>query len=89
MIFYDLKYDDYLITQINNYKKFLKRNKLVTDSRKKKINIFLNIIEKLVYLKHSYSRVGISDLNYAIIKNKDADHRDWLLKKIEELNQKK
>lgn len=85
-IFYDLKYNEHLITQINNYRKFLKRNKLVTDKRKKKIKSFLNIVEKLVYFRSGDSRTGITDLKFNIKKNEDIDHRDWLLKKSEELD---
>lgn len=84
-LYYDLKYFDKIIFQIVNYRKFLKRNELVTEIRKKKTDVFLNIIEKLVYIREGNPQFDISDLQAEVAINKDIDHRDWLLKKIEEI----
>jgi len=85
MLHYDLEYDGNFETQINNYREFLKRNKLVTSQRNKKINFFLKIFEKLVYLRDGDKRIDISDLKYEVLNNKDIDHRDWLLDKINKI----
>lgn len=85
MLYSDLKNDGNIETQINNYREFLKRNKLVTDSRRKKINIFLNLFEKLVFLKNGDPKIDISDLNFELLNNKDIDHRQWVLDKIKEI----
>ena len=85
MLYYDLKYDGNIETQINNYREFLNRNKLVTSQRNKKINFFLKIFEKLVYLRDGDKRIDISDLKYEVLNNKDIDHRDWLLDKINKI----
>ena len=86
MLFYDLHHDEPVIFQIDNYRKFLDRNKLVTEERKNNINIFLNIFEKLVHLREGNSRIKIADLKFEAEKLTNNNLRDWLLEKLEELS---
>ncbi len=85
MLYYDLHYDDSVITQINNYRKFLNRNELVTTDRKERINKFLNIFEKLVYLREGNPNCNKSDLHFEVNNLNDINYTDWFLKKIEEI----
>jgi hypothetical protein len=85
MLYYDLQYDDSLINQINNYRKFLNRNKLVTKEKKANLNIFLNALEKLVTMREGNLRMNISDLKSESDKLKNNNYRNWLLEKSKEL----
>ncbi len=85
MLYYDLHYDETLIIQINNYRKFLNRNKLVAESRKVRISKFLNTLEKLTYLREGNPKVNHSELNLNIKNLKDINYRHWFEKKLEEI----
>lgn len=85
MVYYDLGYYDEVIFQLTNYKKFLIRNSLVTQERKKRIFDFTNLVEKFVYIKEGDSRINISDLHSRILSDKNLIRRDWLLNKIHEI----
>ncbi len=85
MLYYELHHDDSVIFQINNYRKFLMRNKLVTGERKEKINKFLNAFEKLVYVRAGNKPVKSSDLIINLENLKGVSHKDWLLEKYEEI----
>lgn len=84
MLYYDLGYVENLLTQLNNYRKFLFRNNLITDKRKKIFNKFLNILEKMVYLKEGDPRINITNLNLEIIELKNFNYKEWLLDKLQE-----
>ena len=82
---FDLNYDDTALIQLNNYRKFLRRNKFVTENKKNKINKFLNVYEKLIYLREKDYRINSSEVQSDILSSQDLEHRDWLLNKIEEI----
>ena len=84
-LYYDLKYYETAYIQLNNYRKFLRRNKLVAKKRKVKLNNFLNLYEKLLSLKEGDTRIDISKLKSDICNITEIEHRDWLIKKSEEL----
>ena len=86
ILYYDLHYDETVIIQLNNYKKFLNRNKLVTKDRKERIIKFLNIFEKLVYFREGDPQIKSTDLHFKADIFKDVNYRDWLYKKIEEIS---
>lgn len=86
MLYYDLNYYDSAYTLIKNYNKFLRRNKLVAKKRKIKINNFLNLYEKLMFYKEGDFRVNISDVKSDILDSNDLEHKEWLLKKVDEFN---
>jgi hypothetical protein len=85
MLYYDLDYtDENMVTQLNNYRKFLRRNKLVSENRKKRLYKFLNLFEKLVFLKNGDHRVDISELYIDILKSDGLNHHQWLLNKVQQ-----
>lgn len=86
MLHYDLNNYETVIIHLNNYRKFLIRNELITKERKEKINIFLNALEKLVYFKEGDLKVNISALNQYIYSLKNINYRNWYLLKLRELN---
>ena len=83
-LYFDLNYYDQMIIYIENYRKFLKRNNLVTGEIKRRVNNFLKILNKLVFISEGSSKSSISSLRKEITDAKDLKHRDWLLKKIDE-----
>ena len=88
MIYYDLGYIDNLLSQLKNYRLFLCRNYLITREKKKKLNCFLNILEKLVYLKEGNPNIDITKLSYDVSKLKKFNYQRWLLDKVQALNVK-
>lgn len=85
MLYYDLNYFDTANIQIEGYRKFLKRNKLVSERNKIRINNFLNLYEKLIHLQEGDYRKKTSELHSEILKSNELEHRVWLLKRIESL----
>lgn len=86
MIYYDLGYFENLITLLKNYRKFLYRNFLIQSERRRKLNKFLNVLEKLVYLKEGDPKIDIAKLNIDIAKLKNYNYHAWLLNKVQTLN---
>lgn len=86
MLYYDLNFiDENMITQVNNYRKFLRRNNLVSEIRKKRIYKFLNIFEKLVLLKEGDRNINIQELYVDILSSGGLNHHQWLLSKVLQL----
>lgn len=83
MLYYDLGYVGNLITHLNNYRKFLFRNNLITDERKAIFNKFLNILEKMIYLKEGDPKINITNLNLEILKLKNFNYKEWLSDKLQ------
>ncbi|MEO7357980.1 MAG: hypothetical protein ABIY50_10740 [Ignavibacteria bacterium] len=89
MLYYDLDYvDENMITQVNNYRKFLRRNKLVSENRKKRLNKFLNLFEKLVFLKSGDHKINISSLYIDILSSNGLNYHQWLLNKVQQFDTK-
>jgi hypothetical protein len=85
MLYYDLHFDDSIIIQIDNYRKFLNRNIMVTKSRKETISKFLNALEKLVYLREGNPGVDSSNLSSDVRNLKDLNYKNWFLEKLSEI----
>jgi len=81
MVYYDLGLYNDLLIQLNNYRKFLLRNTLVPKERKIRFNKFLNILEKLTYLKQGDPHIDADDLNFQIINFDNFNYKNWLLDK--------
>ncbi|MBK8551996.1 MAG: hypothetical protein IPL53_13395 [Ignavibacteria bacterium] len=64
MLYYDLGYIENLLSQLNNYRQFLCRNLLVTDKRKERLNKFLNILERLTFLKEGHPKIDIRKIEF-------------------------
>ncbi len=86
MLYYDLGYIENLLSQLNNYRQFLCRNLLVTDKRKERLNKFLNILERLTFLKEGNPKIDIAKLNLDILKLKNFNYQGWLLNKVQPFN---
>jgi hypothetical protein len=71
---------------IENYKKYLKGNKSVTDKRKEIIAKFLIILKKIVSIKIKNEVItSRDDLLNEIKKDKNINEYEWLIEKISEL----
>jgi|WetSurMetagenome_2_1015567.scaffolds.fasta_scaffold06907_6 hypothetical protein len=69
-----------------NYKKYLKSNKSVTDKRKETITKFLSILKTLVSFKTNYEVITRrKDLLNEIKKDKSVNEYEWLIEKTNEL----
>lgn len=85
MIRFDLNDNDLVLNDINNYRKFLTRNKFVTPERKKRLNKFMNLLEKLIYIKENNFNNDYTDIYSEILNSKNIFQREWLLSKIKEI----
>ncbi|HMQ70668.1 MAG TPA: hypothetical protein PKA90_16940 [Ignavibacteria bacterium] len=86
MLYYDLGYIDNLLSQLRNYRQFLSRNLLVTERKKERMNKFLNILEKLTFLKEGNTKIDLAKLNTDILKLNNYNYQEWLLKKVQIFN---
>jgi|GEM_PF-1685744 len=84
MLYYDLgSNEEFILTQMENFKKFLKRNSLVTPNKKESINKFINLYEKLLFLKNGDKRIDTDSLYLEILKNENIKHHVWLKNKVD------
>ncbi len=88
MLYYDLEYMDGLLCQVKNFRLFLWRNKLVPIEKKKKLNKFLSILERLVFLGQGDPNVETDTLIIETLKLKNFNYREWLFQKIKLSNPK-
>lgn len=88
MLYYDLGCYDNLFCQIKNYRQFLCRNNLVPIEKKKKLNKFINVLEKLVFLKQGDPKIEVDSLIFESDKLKNFNYQEWILNKIRSVNQK-
>lgn len=88
MINFDLNNNDLVLNDINNYRKFLTRNKFVTVDKKKRLKKFLNLLEKLIYLKENNFRKDFTNVHSDILKSENIFQRGWILNKMEEIENK-
>ena len=85
MIYYELNYDEELISLIDTYKHYLNRDEALTPHSKEQYRLFLKFVSALLKLRLNKNkksafilRKEIADANYFNLK-------DWLVKKAEEL----
>ncbi|HMS64642.1 MAG TPA: hypothetical protein PKD83_05240 [Ignavibacteria bacterium] len=85
IIYYELNYQEELISLIDTYKHFLQRDKSVTAHSKKFNSLFLKFVSEMIKIKNSNNKSA------AFILNKEIENvsyfllKDWLLKKSSEL----
>ncbi|MBS1518226.1 MAG: hypothetical protein JSS91_09080 [Bacteroidetes bacterium] len=89
MLYYDLGYIENLLCLLKNFRQFLWRNKLVPKERKIKLNKFLNILEKMVYLNEGDPHIDATNLYLEIIYFQNFNYQGWLLNKIQKFTNKK
>lgn len=82
MLYYDLGYIKGLLCQVKNFRQFLWRNNLVPIEKKKKLNKFMNILERLVFFTQGDSKIETDALIVETFKLKNFNYREWLLQKI-------
>lgn len=89
VLYYELGYTDNLLAQLNKHRQYKYRNSLVPLDRKEIINIFLNILEKLIYLKEDDPKIDLTKVNLDILNLNNFRFKNWLLEKIEPFNIKR
>lgn len=85
MIYYELNYNEELISFIDTYKHFLQRDKLLTDHSKKLYSLFLKFVSDMIKIKFSGNNDSAFLLKKEIENTEYFILKDWLLKKTSEL----
>lgn len=91
-IYYDLEEDDALLSLIAAFKKFIQRNKLIADFRKRGYTQMVNFTHRLYKLKNKKEiekkdkfKGQIEKLKEAIDEGEGIFNLNWLQQKVEEL----
>lgn len=85
---YELKYFENAITHIDAYKHFLNNSKLMRESMKKGIELFLKLTTELIKLNFSFDEFKYSRLLTQIRNSTPGWHKEWLLNKAYEFSTK-
>ncbi len=83
--YYELNETETLLHYIDSSKHFIINNPSVSDIERIHIHNFFKYLTKLVFLKESGDTVEINILRNDIEKNKEIANKEWLLKKLSEL----
>ena len=87
--YYELNETETLLHYIDSSKHFIINNPSVSDIERKHVHNFFKYLTKLVFLKESGDTVEINILRNDIEKNKEIANKEWLLKKLSELENRK
>ena len=82
--YYELEESDALISYLDSFRTYLKRQKSISDKRKKNYLNFLSNIRKLVRYNQN-RKVDLLKLKVDITSTSDTVSKEWLLEKIDEL----
>jgi hypothetical protein len=85
-IFYDLKYIDALISEVDSYRHFLKSTTMIPKGFKETDRLFLNHLIKLKSIRESGKVYELEILKKNIGNPNINENLHWLLEKIAELN---
>lgn len=85
MIYYELNYIEELISMIDSYKHFLKRDKTISDQTRIQNSLFIRLVSDLVKVKLKGDRESVDLYKKELDKTDYFILKDWLLRKTEEL----
>jgi len=83
--YYELSYDEELISSIDAYKHFLNRDKDAGKRLKQRDTNFIKFVSALVKIKHNEKNESALKLKKEIEKSPYFDTKGWLIKKADEL----
>jgi len=85
-IFYELGCNEEILCLIDAYKESLIRDHMLNDFSKKKYKNFISILEKLVKYRENGKKLEKSVLIHDLRNGQNIIYKDWLIKKIEEID---
>jgi hypothetical protein len=85
MIYYELSYTEELISMIDSYRHYLARDKTLSESISQTGTLFINSISELLKIKHNEKGGSVIKLRRGIAELQVSALKDWLLKKVDEL----
>ncbi len=83
-IHYELGNIEEVLMQLENFKKFIQKDKLLSDSNRKISDVFIKYVTLLCRAKYS-PKTDLDELRNSVLNAGVISHRSWLLKKIDEL----
>ena len=85
IIYYELSYNEELISLIDSYKHYISRDMSTNEEKKQVYNKFINIVSELLKIKLGEKGGSSAKLNKAIKEFSYPGYREWILKKTDEL----
>ena len=82
--FYELGYYEEALSYIKSYKKFLRKNLLVSDIRRVRHIAFISFVEKII-LKSNKGNKELDFLKHLVNEADNVSYKDWLIQKINKL----
>ena len=83
--YFELNYFDQALSLIHTYYENLRPSKVISKERKHRHRNFISYLEKIVFYKSGKLKIDIGFVKYKIKSEEQILYRDWLLKKIEEI----
>jgi hypothetical protein len=83
---YEMNDIESVLTSIHNYKEFLRTNEFSSREIKLFRGNFVKFVEKLTYFKSGNKNIDVGYIRKLILKAKHISNRNWLLEKVNELN---
>jgi hypothetical protein len=83
--FYELKNFDSLLSYIDSSKHFFKKNKSVSDQHQKSFGKFYYFLMQLISVNEKTDLHSIHVIKKEILALKELENKNWLLKKVEEI----
>lgn len=80
--YYELGYTEEILYQIHSYREFLRKNELVAELRRSRIENYLRFLKKLVLMKDKESAINIGYVKQQLLKAENVAYKDWLLEKF-------
>lgn len=84
MIYYELNYDDLLLSHLDAFNHFLINDNLITEERKEYYSNFNKFVKSLSGLKDKFKEDELNCLKEKIVHSEKVYNKEWLIEKIEE-----
>jgi hypothetical protein len=87
-IFYEMGWLDEALSQIDSFRHFLSSNAMITKHVAKLNSVFIKMTKRLIAARTYMQKKDIAALRQDVEKDKDINSREWLIRKINELEKK-
>ncbi len=85
MIYYEMKYEEPMISSMEAFRHFLSNNKLLPDIKKDMYTNFYKFFKKIINLSSGEDKIELEQLKNKISGTASVFNKNWILKKINEL----
>jgi len=85
MLYYELDYDDLLISHLDSFNHFLLNDKLISDDRKLYYSGFIKYIRHLSGLRDKEKKQDLQQLRQKVSEDQALYNKEWVLEKIDAL----